>query len=264
MAPEAVPDDLALTRYLLGHCAREDEARLDELSIADPAFADRLRAIEHDLADAYVRGELSPADRERWESRYLTSVHGREDLALAEALAARERRVGPQVRASLGRWLAAAAVLVLVGLTAVVVVRRQTPAAPVATAPPAVPPAAPRPAPAPSISLVAMTLTPALRTLAEPPTLPIPAGTDVVNLTLRLEPDAYERYDVAIRDLTARAVVWETAGLTASRANDVRSIAVSIPASTFRSGRYLVAVSSRTRGEPETVATYPLTIVLQR
>ena len=52
MATHAVPSDATLVRYLLGTLPREDEERFDELSIVEPGFAERLRAIEHDLADA--------------------------------------------------------------------------------------------------------------------------------------------------------------------------------------------------------------------
>src|SRR5262249_49402642 len=108
MAP---PSDAVLVRYLLGYADREDEDRFDELSVIYAPFAERLRAVEHDLADAYVRDELSPQDRERWEARYLASQHGRDDLALAQALFERERR---DTRWSWRLWgLAAAAVLIL-------------------------------------------------------------------------------------------------------------------------------------------------------
>src|SRR5262245_48568132 len=108
------PSDAVLVRYLLGEADRGDEERFDEWSVTDGAFADRLRALEHDLADAYVRGELTPSDRERWEARYLASQHGRDDLALAEALERREEEGRWRVAGDWRWWpVAAAAVLVL-------------------------------------------------------------------------------------------------------------------------------------------------------
>src|SRR5438874_12123578 len=92
MPPQDSPGDAALVRYLLGTVSREEEERLDELSIVDPQFAERLRGVEDDLADAYVRGELTESDRVRYRERYLASAHGAEGQQLAEALAARERR----------------------------------------------------------------------------------------------------------------------------------------------------------------------------
>ncbi len=52
-------NDQVLIRYLLGSLSEEEAERLDELGIADDAFAWRLRAVENDLVDGYVRGELS-------------------------------------------------------------------------------------------------------------------------------------------------------------------------------------------------------------
>src|SRR3954463_85513 len=87
-------DDATLVRYLLRDLPPEDTEKLDERSVVDAAFADRLRGLEHDLADAYVRGELPPADRRRWERTFGVSDTGRAELRLAEALAAREDRRG--------------------------------------------------------------------------------------------------------------------------------------------------------------------------
>jgi len=52
-------DDEQLTRYLLGLLPREQAERIDEAGIVDDAVAARLRTVEHDLVDAYVRGALS-------------------------------------------------------------------------------------------------------------------------------------------------------------------------------------------------------------
>src|SRR5919112_1008294 len=85
-------DDATLVRYLLGDLPPGDTEKLDERSVVDAAFADRLRGVEHDLADAYVRGELPDADRRRWERIFGVSDAGRDQLRLAQALAAREDR----------------------------------------------------------------------------------------------------------------------------------------------------------------------------
>jgi len=48
------PDDEMLVRYLVGTTTDEETEALDELSIVDESFAERLRAAEHDLVDAYA------------------------------------------------------------------------------------------------------------------------------------------------------------------------------------------------------------------
>src|SRR3982751_5173878 len=100
-----MPPENTLVRYLLGHLPEAEADALDERSIVDGEFAERLRAVEHDLADAYVRGELNADDRRRWEERLGASRRGREDVRLATAFAARDRRT---LRASrlVPRWAA--------------------------------------------------------------------------------------------------------------------------------------------------------------
>ena len=45
--------------YLLGQLPESETERLDELSITDDECAERIRAVEHDLVDAFARGELA-------------------------------------------------------------------------------------------------------------------------------------------------------------------------------------------------------------
>jgi hypothetical protein len=79
-------DDQVLIRYLLGTLPEEEAERLDELSIADDAFAWRLSAVENDLVDGYVRGELSSDDLARFKKSYLSSPKRLQKLEFAEAL----------------------------------------------------------------------------------------------------------------------------------------------------------------------------------
>jgi hypothetical protein len=120
-APE--PDDPALVRYLIGQASEEETERLDEQSVVDERFAVRLRAVEHDLVDAYVGGELVGETLEAFKAQYLSSPSGLAAVDFARALraqpaAAPRRVVTPAVAAWHGpRWLAAAAAL-LVAATA--------------------------------------------------------------------------------------------------------------------------------------------------
>ncbi len=51
-------DDRQLIRYLLGLLPDEEAELYDEQSIVDDDLAARLRLVENDLVDAYVRGTL--------------------------------------------------------------------------------------------------------------------------------------------------------------------------------------------------------------
>lgn len=79
-------DDQVLVRYLLGTLPEEEAERFDGLSIADDAFAWRLNAVEDDLVDGYVRGELSGENLARFKEFYLSSPKRLQKVEFAEAL----------------------------------------------------------------------------------------------------------------------------------------------------------------------------------
>jgi hypothetical protein len=79
-------DESTLVRYLLGRASEEETEQLDEMSIVDEELARRLRAVEHDLVDAYVNGELTGDALEAFRSQYLRSPSGVAAVEFAEAL----------------------------------------------------------------------------------------------------------------------------------------------------------------------------------
>jgi hypothetical protein len=90
-------DDEMLTRYLLGGLPEGDVARIDELSITDDDTVHRLNALENDLVDAYVSGELSGDTLIQFQSSYLSSFERRAKVAFAVSLLAREDRAAAQI-----------------------------------------------------------------------------------------------------------------------------------------------------------------------
>jgi hypothetical protein len=85
-------DDGLLKRYLLGALPEAETERLHELSVTDEELAGRLDAVETDLVDAYVRGELPREDRDQFNGFYLASPKRREKVRLAEGFLALEGR----------------------------------------------------------------------------------------------------------------------------------------------------------------------------
>jgi hypothetical protein len=83
LAPDAVPDDRQLLRYLLGRMPPEQSERLDEASIVDDHIASRLRVLEDDLIDDYVRDTLDRKTRYYFERVYLASPRRLERLMFA-------------------------------------------------------------------------------------------------------------------------------------------------------------------------------------
>src|SRR5262245_56483055 len=78
--------DQYLVRYILGLLPESETERLDEASIADDDMAERLRIVEDDLIDAYVRGNLDGETLERFETYYLSSPARREQVRFAASL----------------------------------------------------------------------------------------------------------------------------------------------------------------------------------
>jgi hypothetical protein len=74
-----------IRRYLLGELTEADQAALEQDLLIDSSKFDRVWAVENELVDSYVRGEMSLADRERFEGHYLTSSVHRECVAIAES-----------------------------------------------------------------------------------------------------------------------------------------------------------------------------------
>lgn len=124
-APHESPhDDRQLIHYLLGLLPDEETERIDELTIVDDDIAARLRGVENDLVDAYVRGTMPADDRARFEFVYLASPVRRRKVEFARGFLPLADRavasVSPATPATLapGRpfagWaLAAAAALLL-------------------------------------------------------------------------------------------------------------------------------------------------------
>jgi len=78
-------DDKTIAQYLLGFLSETEAERFDKLSVTDDQFADALRIAEKDLVDAYVQGELTGPDRDRFKTYYLSSPLRRSNVEFAQA-----------------------------------------------------------------------------------------------------------------------------------------------------------------------------------
>lgn len=79
-------EDQYLVRYLVGALSAEEADRLDQLSIGNDDFAWRLREIENDLVDSYVRSELDGETLARFKAFYMTTARRRQKVQFAEGL----------------------------------------------------------------------------------------------------------------------------------------------------------------------------------
>ncbi len=79
-------EDQYLVRYLVGALPAEEADRLDHLSVADDDFAWRLREIENDLVDSYVRSEIDGETLARFKAFYMATALRRQKVQFAEGL----------------------------------------------------------------------------------------------------------------------------------------------------------------------------------
>ena len=72
--------------YLLEELPEDESGRFEEECFAQESWPSRLNLVEEDLIDDYLRHELSPEQRRRFEQNYLTTAARRERVLVAAAL----------------------------------------------------------------------------------------------------------------------------------------------------------------------------------
>ena len=78
--------EILMRRYLLGDLSQEERVRVEGDYLADPSVFEELLAAENDLIDAYVRGNLSRDETQKFEEVYVKSPKRRERVEFARAL----------------------------------------------------------------------------------------------------------------------------------------------------------------------------------
>jgi hypothetical protein len=280
-------DDQQLVRYLLGLLPPHEADRFDEASVVDDAVAARLRGVEDDLVDAYVRGTLAIDLRERFESHYLASPRRRERVAFAAAFArAVDERPRPAAVPSWRpRWtpallpaLAIAAVLLLVASAGLLFesvrlgrglslaesdraaldrrardLERQNADLRTANADIAQQLAlarTPVAAAAQDVRAIALVLLPQTRSVGAVPVLDLPAApADRVSFELRLEANEFNRYQVGLRDPTSNAVVWRSDWVGAKTSAEGASVRVAVPRSLLKPQHYTLDLAGRSASD---------------
>jgi hypothetical protein len=78
-------DETRLRRYLLGETEPEELRAIEQRLLRDRRYFNKLLRLEEALTDEYVRGEMEPAQRERFELYFLNSPERLEKLQFAKA-----------------------------------------------------------------------------------------------------------------------------------------------------------------------------------
>jgi hypothetical protein len=120
-----------------------------------------------------------------------------------------------------------------------------------------------KPQPSPGGRAIAsFILTPQLRGAGQFKTITIPAGTEQVAMQLRLEPNDYANYTVALLDQLSHQVLWRSGKIRARGVADSKSISVSFPANLLRTQTYSLQVSgASSTGKSEFMSDYPFKVV---
>jgi len=273
----AQTDTTDAERLLLPYLLRllpDDQAEQVELAtLSDDQVAERLKAVEHDLVDGYIRDTLDAVTRDRFESYYLSSPIRRErvrfaaeflraiDGAAANGQAAADGAAVPlQVKRG-WRLLAAAAVVVLAsGTLLLLLTDRPRIGEPAAVAPPAQSEASPA-SPSSSPSSIALVLLPQTRAVSEPPTLHVAAGVSRVRFELRLDSDDYAGYQAGLRDPRTNATVWRSTWMTLPARAGGSAVEVDVPAGLLKPQHYSLDVTGRTTaGVVHVVGSYAFSV----
>ncbi|MGH9854562.1 MAG: hypothetical protein ACREBD_32425, partial [Blastocatellia bacterium] len=75
-----------LYRYLLGELTDEEKHKVEERSLADDNYKERLQITGRELIAAYISGDLTADKHERFEKHFLRSEERLENLKLAKSL----------------------------------------------------------------------------------------------------------------------------------------------------------------------------------
>jgi len=272
--PNHVEDD-AVIQYLLGGATEEQAELLDRWSVSDDDFADRLKALENNLVDAYVRGELTGETLERFRTYYLASPLRREKVRFAETLLplADKRPPVPIRQAQVLSWrpVLAAAACLLIAAGAYWTFEHSRPAprprpdlsaasqAPVPVAPPptAPVPAEPLPAASAPLATILFVLAPPTRGGAALPVLSLPSDAGSVTFRLELEANDSRRYRATLKDLAGNRVVWHSDERPAKVLKGVPAVVLGVPAALLRNRPYSLDLSGiNGPGDDEVIGAY--------
>ena len=273
--------DEYLIRYILRDLPESEAERLDERSVTDEAFAERLREFENDLVDRYAREGATDESLSRFEQRVRDSTYLRSKVQFARALqqvsapVATSAVTAPALRSG-RRWLeglAAAAVILLVatgylGLRTVSlreeIARLEAERSAVARQNEQLQRDLAGARETPRQLKPATFLLRPTRRGADEQTLTVPSGTTQVLLQVVIESSEYKTFWASLQDSASGRTVWRSGDLSGIADGGNRTVQVTVPVILLTSGRYSLDVSGLTgAGVFEAAGSYSLRIMLE-
>ena len=221
-----------MTRYLLGELPEPEAARFEDQYSADETLFEDLTAMEAELIDAYVHGELTPERRNRFETKYLASARQRQKVEDGMLLARKTAAIGSRGLAARARALVASAAigaLVMAGAlyTArrIVVSRTEVSSAPDAP------------------TVYSFMLSSSLeRGAGSEQDLAIPPGTVTVRLRVDVDSRRFSSLDAVIENANGEEV-WSRSNVSRTQSGFAE---VDVPARLLRRQLYILTLTGQT------------------
>lgn len=290
------PDAEQVFAYFLGELTAAQAEQFETQVFENEDLAEHVFALEDELIELYLRGELPPTRRTRFEEHYLTTDARHEKVefaaALAQELAAPPMpsvATAPEPKAAWWQSLfvtsrlawAVVLLLAVVGgwswltrsreLKPVDIVQTASPPQASRSVPPTatpsvggtplprVTPTAPPSRPPVVPAVVALTLAPGLPLSSGQalPVLQLPAKATAADLTLQLYRADFRRYRAVLQ--TGGATVWTAHGLRAhAKADGTAEVSVRVPARRLKPADYLLQLYGTEQGAP--VSSYSFSV----
>src|SRR5262249_6382797 len=80
-------EETVVVRYLLGDLPEEAQVQVEDRAFSDPEYLRLIEAVEADLIDSYVIGQIQGSERRQFDGRFLASPERRKKVEFARALA---------------------------------------------------------------------------------------------------------------------------------------------------------------------------------
>jgi hypothetical protein len=276
-----------MAQYLLGQLSEQEQTEFERQYLMDDVLFEELLAIEDELRDTYVRGELSKADRKAFEQLLLTLPRQKEKQEFARTLhqylVQAGTPAGPTAHRA-AKWKSLLQVLGTPPRTALIpalsvtlvvlvlgswwLVRREMQSSRNASGTastvkgqpgqvPAPQPSTSSPAPEQEAGTFAFVLTPGLIRGGEQESgaLVIPASVSRVRLEARFDAD-YSSYEAVLQTAEGKRI-WSEGNLNVQTLPDGKRVFLDLSSSLLSPGDFILTLrGSAVAGRPETVAEY--------
>ena len=113
-----------------------------------------------------------------------------------------------------------------------------------------------------ALPTIALVLLPQTRAVGPIATLAVPQGIDGVALELRLEPNDFTRYQVALRDPVTNHIIWRSDRIIGRTVDDMPTVSVIVPARALRAQHYSIELDGLSAaGGAQVVGSYVFQMV---